>query len=442
MNERAGRFTGGVAVAASILVAWSPAAIPETSQSAKDLAEIGDWVQILVPASGYLGTWITGDKQGAYQLTKALAGAGISAHLFKQIAERGRPDASDARSFPSGHTTAAFGGSEFIRQRWGNAWGIPATVAAAFVGWTRINANKHFRDDVLAGMSNGLMWNWYATTPANQSLDVKPTRVGDGYGFEFNYTFDGRPDVAFDADYSSAPRFIYSLEWGPVRQDTNVYVSPIENGFPIDLATAETEFDFTSRVTFEHFFAERHEWELYVAPMELIEFDPARTLTEPALFAGVVFTPDDASQFETRYNFVEIRATYRFTLADTPAWRVRVGAGAAYQQSVLDVTQFLGSPKDNNVIAQARANLEQIKAIGSLRASYTIAPRWRIDLHADGFPGDDKYLNSALLLNWRASPAWEFGVGFRYLDREVEEDDVSNRLQNGDIVLTVTHGFF
>jgi len=437
-SQRARRLV----TAAWITVAWSPAAAPATSESAKDLAEIGDWVQILIPASGYVGTWITRDKQGAYQLTKALAGAGLSAHLFKQVAERGRPDATDARSFPSGHTTAAFGGSEFIRQRWGNAWGVPATVAAAFVGWTRINANKHFRDDVLAGMSNGLMWNWYATTPANQQLDIKPTKLADGYGFEFNYTFDGRPDSTPDADYSSAPRFVYNLEWGPVTQDTNLYASPINDGFPIDLATAETEFDFTSRVTFEHYFAARHEWGLYVAPMELIEFDAARTLTEPALFAGVVFQPDDESQFETRYNFVEIRLSYRYTLIDTRSWRLRVGAGAAYQQSVLDVTQFLGRPSENVVIAQARANLEQIKALGSVRVSYNIDPRWRIDLQADGYPGSDSYLNSALLLNWRASPAWEFGVGFRYLDRDVEDDDISNSLQNGDVILSVTHGFF
>ena len=431
-----------IVTAAIITFSWSPAAMSATSQSAKDLAEIGDWVQILIPAGAYVGTWITKDRQGAYQLTKALAGAGASAHLFKFLAERGRPDASDARSFPSGHTTAAFGGSEFIRQRWGNAWGIPATIAAAFVGWTRINANKHFRDDVLAGMSNGLMWNWYATTPANRSLSVKPAKLDGGYGFEFNYTFDGSTDVTRDADYTSRPRFVYNLEYGPVTQDTNIYISPVENGFPLDLATAENEFDFTSRVTFEHFFAGRHEWGLYVAPMELIEFDPSKTLTEPALFAGVVFLPNDEAQFESRYNFIEIRASYRFSVLDTPQWWVRLGAGVAYQQSVLDVTQFLGSPKDNDVLAAARANLEQFKALGSIRASYTFNPRWRVDLHADGFPGSDRYLNSALLLNWRVSPAWEFGLGFRYIDREVRDGDVYNKLQNGDIVLSVTHGFF
>ena len=425
-----------------VMTSLSPASSWAASESAEDYAEIGDWVQILLPASGYVGTWITGDKEGAYQLTKALAGAGISAHFFKQLAERTRPDATDTRSFPSGHTTAAFAGSEFIRIRWGNGWGIPATLAAGFVGWSRINVNKHFRDDVLAGMSNGLMWNWYMTTPANQSLNVRPASVDGGYGFEVSYTFDGKPDTRPNTDFQSKPKFTYRLEWGPTTQDTNIYISPVETGTTIDLATAEDEFDFTSRVSFEHFFADRHEWGLYVAPMEIIEFDPGKVLTEPALFAGKVFLPNDEAEFESRYNFVEARATYRYRLVDTSKWSVRLGIGAAYQQSVLDIRQFLGSPKDGEVLQEARANLEQFKVLGSIRASYAISDRWWVDFEADGFGGDDTYLNSALLFGWRAAPEWELGFGFRYIDREVNDEDIYNKLQVGDVVLTVTHGFF
>lgn len=124
-----------------------------------NLQEAGDWVQILLSIGGYIGTWAAGDREGAYQLTKTLIGAGVSAHVFKNLAERTRPNASNSKSFPSGHTTAAFAGSEFIRQRYGNGWGVPATLGAMFVGYTRIDANQHFMDDVPAGASNGLMWN-------------------------------------------------------------------------------------------------------------------------------------------------------------------------------------------------------------------------------------------------------------------------------------------
>lgn len=442
MPRKAWRRAAAFAVALPLtLLSFSPALAAGANQDDKDLAEIGDWVQILLPASAYVGTWITGDKEGAFQLTKALAGAGASAHVFKAVAERGRPDASDSRSFPSGHTTAAFGGSEFIRIRWGNAWGIPATVAAAFVGYTRIRANKHFRDDVLAGASNGLMWNWYATSPAGQTLNVRPAKLDGGYGFEFSYAFDNEASV-LNEDYASRPRFAYNLEWGPVTQDTNLFASPSATGTVIDLATAETEFDFTSRITFDHFFADRHEWSAYLAPMELIEFDPGRVITEPAEFGGSTFFPVEDAQFESRYNFIEFRAVYRYRLAETKHWTVRIGGGLQYNESYLGITQFRGSPRDNDVIEFGEAGLEQIKAIASARVSYRFGQRWRVDVQADGYPGSDSYLNAAVLLNWRVAPEWEFGIGGRYIDREVNDDDVFNKLQAGDIVLSVTHGFF
>ncbi|MDJ0916988.1 MAG: phosphatase PAP2 family protein [Woeseiaceae bacterium] len=409
------------------------------SDKVADLAEAGDWVQILLPVGGYLGAWAQGDKEGAIQLTKALGAAGVSAHFFKQVAERGRPDATDSRSFPSGHTTAAFAGSEFIRTRYGNAWGIPATLAAAFVGYTRIRANKHFRDDVLAGASNGLMWNWYFTSPYANSMAVRPAAFDDGYGFDVRYEFDGQRLP--QPDDGRKPRFRYGVEWGPVTQDTNLFRSPRDVGFPIDLATAETEFDFTSRVSFDYF-ANRHEWSAYLAPMELIEFDTASVLSEPALFAGTVFVPVPDSDFEARYNFIEARAVYRYRLYDSSRTIVRIGGGASYQQTLLGITQFFGTARNKTVIDSATADVKDIKAIASLRFQHRLTKRLEAELQADGFPGSDRYLNAAMLLNWRAAPGWSMGIGARYIDREVSSDDVYNKLQVGDLVLTVSHDFF
>ena len=340
------------------------------------------------------GSKMTG--RASSQQTKSLAGASVAAHVFKQVAKRGRPDASDTRSFPSGHTTAAFTGSEFIRQRYGNGLGIPATLAAAFVGYSRIRANKHFRDDVLAGMSNGLMWNWFVTTPQDSAVQVRPIAMEDGgYGIGFDYDLmDDK--VRMNQDYTTRPKFRYSLEWGPVTQDTNLFINPIATGFRIDLATAENEFDFTSRVAFEHFFADRHEWGLFIAPMELIEFDPSKTLTQPAEFAGRTFTPQPDTAFESRYNMIDARAVYRFRLVDTDRWQVRVGAGIQYLETLLDVTQFRGNPKDNDIVEFGRAQIKQKKAIGSLRASYKFNERWRLSAHYDGYGGSDNFSNVLL----------------------------------------------
>jgi hypothetical protein len=67
---------------------------------------------------------------------------------------------------------------------------------------------------------------------------------------------------------------------------------------------------------------------------------------------------------------------------------------------------------------------------------------WRPDVRADSCPGSDRYLNAGVVLNWRVAPAWEFGIGGRYIDREVSDDGVFNKLQAVYVVLSVTHGFF
>lgn len=427
-------------VAFALLVLLPALNANAASEKDKDLAEIGDWVQILLPISGYVGAWISRDKEGAYQLTKALLGAGASAHVFKAAASRVRPDATDERSFPSGHTTAAYGGAEFIRIRYGNGWGIPAHIGAAFVGYSRIRANKHFRDDVLAGAANGLLWNWFFTSPHDEALKIRPVRLDDGYMIEIQYDFDKQ--IRVDPDFSDSPRFEFTLEYGPVSQEKNLFASPADTGFEIDLATAENEFDFTSRVMVRHFFRDRHEWEGYLAPMELIEFDPSQTISGPVDFGGKTFIPTPDSQFEARYNLLELRFAYRYELLRSDRFSLRVGAGLQYKDTFLGITQFRGRPAENDIIEMAEAKSEDVNAIFSGRAKYKINLRWDIQLEIDGYDGSDSYLNTALSVNWHAAPGWKLGLGGRWIEQDLRNSNLRNELEVGDLVFRVAHDFF
>ncbi len=62
-----------------------------------------------------------------------------------------RPDGHDHRSFPSGHTSSAFAWATFVWQRYGWQWGLPAYAVAGFVGLSRIQDDRHYLTDVLAG---------------------------------------------------------------------------------------------------------------------------------------------------------------------------------------------------------------------------------------------------------------------------------------------------
>ena len=45
----------------------------------------------------------------------------------------------------------------FIQQRYGWQYGLPAYVAASYVGYTRVASDQHYLEDVLAGAAIGAL---------------------------------------------------------------------------------------------------------------------------------------------------------------------------------------------------------------------------------------------------------------------------------------------
>jgi len=93
-----------------------------------------------------------------YGLSSILAGGIIS--KTKVITARDRPDHSNNRSFPSGHTQTAFVAAEFLHQEYKNqsVWiSIGGYSAATFVGIARVYNNKHWVSDVVAGAGIGIL---------------------------------------------------------------------------------------------------------------------------------------------------------------------------------------------------------------------------------------------------------------------------------------------
>jgi hypothetical protein len=70
---------------------------------------------------------------------------------------RTRPDGSDNRSFPSGHTSAAFALASVAEQHYGWKVGAAAYAAAAAMGASRLMEDKHYLSDVVAGATIGYM---------------------------------------------------------------------------------------------------------------------------------------------------------------------------------------------------------------------------------------------------------------------------------------------
>jgi len=167
---------------------------------AHDVRPLGQWGALAFVG----GAWVAGDATGNSNLAAigkdgveaSLFAAGIVTPLLKEIAGRSRPDAGQGphdfhpftggASFPSGEATEAFAVASVVsahsHQIWikGAAWG-----AAGLVGWERMNLDRHWASDIVAGSLIGAgIGEWVVhrhqpeTIAGGLQWAVAPTRRG------------------------------------------------------------------------------------------------------------------------------------------------------------------------------------------------------------------------------------------------------------------------
>ena len=135
--------------------------------------KIGDHLQIALPISAFASTFINkNNKNKPLQFIKTMGTSFIITHGLKRLINKERPNGGDY-SFPSGHTSAAFTGAAFIERSYGYKLGGASYLLAAYVGWSRVNANKHDYWDVLGGAIIGIGSAYIFTKPfKNTELNI------------------------------------------------------------------------------------------------------------------------------------------------------------------------------------------------------------------------------------------------------------------------------
>lgn len=95
-------------------------------------------------------------RQTGYSMMEGLLLDAVVVNTLKTAIGRSRPDGSDNRSFPSGHTTAAFTISTILVRRHGWGIGLPAVGLATFTAIARMEDKRHYLSDVVAGATLGV----------------------------------------------------------------------------------------------------------------------------------------------------------------------------------------------------------------------------------------------------------------------------------------------
>ncbi len=168
-----------LAIALTLTVGISPAAIAISDNSWEDISDVGVIslisTALILPASRK--DWV-GLRQAAYSIGTA---TGVTL-LGKTLVDEERPDNSDDDSFPSGHTANAFASATTLYRRYGWQTGLPAYAVATLTGVARERARQHHWYDVVAGAAIGGLSGWFFTDAFNDKVQLTPWVDSKGGG--------------------------------------------------------------------------------------------------------------------------------------------------------------------------------------------------------------------------------------------------------------------
>lgn len=135
----------------------------------------------------------------AIVMLKSTLYSGLVTEITKKVVQEPRPgDPTSKESFPSAHATRAFAFASTVYELHGSSWGIPAYILATGVAYSRMNDNRHYVHDVLAGAAIGASFGIslarrYINKKEKQSetsnSEFTALPVDGGLALGFRYTF-------------------------------------------------------------------------------------------------------------------------------------------------------------------------------------------------------------------------------------------------------------
>ena len=199
-------FIGGSALTL-FLVANKKGLIDPVQKDASEDKPLGEWANfgdvmgMSVPNALYLGGMYghykyTGNSLSyhrAIYMFEASAYAGMTTVVLKRLFGQRRPNKGDNLSFPSGHTTTATAFATVVAMEHELYWGLPASLIAATVGYSRINDNAHYLHDVVFGATLGISYGIALQkfhTKEKSNISVIPVYVdNENFRIAMNFTW-------------------------------------------------------------------------------------------------------------------------------------------------------------------------------------------------------------------------------------------------------------
>lgn len=155
------------------------------------------------------------------------------------------------------------------------------------------------------------------------------------------------------------------------------------------------------------------------------------TLPGVTSFAGGSFAPD--ARTTARYRFDTWRATYRYTILETEAFRLRLGVTGLIRDAEIRLTQNGVTRRDSNV-----------GFVPLLHASFDwrIAPRWSLMGDIDGLAAPQgSAFDLGLRMGHDLTTQWQATLGWRMLTGGVDNSSTYNFARFQSLVAGLAYRF-
>lgn len=400
--------------------------------SKDDAKEQGDFFAFALNATALGATWGYKDWEGTMQYFASAGTSAVTVGFLKQAVGKLRPAPTSSNlSFPSGHTSAAFSGASFLYSRYGRGWGIPAYLAAAYTGYTRVVADAHHVDDVLAGASISMFANWLWVTPhSSRGLKVAPMTTDDGtYGLSVSY--QDVKKIAQERRLDRTPKVRYELAFGPGYLEKNEVQVNNDDGSTFDLENFQGTNDptTTANVVVEWNISKKH---LVAFSVEPFEARDVGQFSQPVQFNEIVFPAN--TDILSQFRFYDLRVIYGNNFWSNRQWQLQAGVSLAAQRTFFALTDGTSS-----------SEVDEWLLVPLLNASvtYRLPKNWRLSLDVSGtYYSDVKEFAGNIMASYLYDDYWDFGLGYTYFDRIVETDRMHNDLVYNVGVMSVGYSFY
>ena len=418
-------------VAAAILACAASLVSSTSYADDQDITDAGDVLTIALPLSAWLGTAIAKDKEGAIMFTKSFASTMIITSVGKEITAKYRPQGESTQSFPSGHTSSAFSGASFLYTRYGKAYGIPAYALAAFTAYSRVNANAHHIDDVMAGASVGLFNNWFFVSPHESRVVAYPSIYNDNYYMNLSIN-TGKTK---SSDLSERGKYRYALYFGPADQRTNIVKSPNDSsGTEFNLIDFSERNDptTTANIMFSAQLSDRSELMFSIEPFEARDIGQ---FSNPVNFAGDTFAAN--TDVNSRYRLIDSRIQYQYDLLASNVWDFKVGAAVSAQRTVLELETTEDVP-----VSYGKVDDWVFLPLLHLEGAYHLGKNMVITAEGSWIEtSEDEQFDASLMFNYLFDRHWDAGIGYAEYNRKTDTSELYNEVEYNVIVMNVGYTF-